>query len=113
MITAALQGLNIPEDYLTIADLDGFVRFSDLADYATKAYVDSKVRDIVIGDTDVDYYRVFTLYQRTNSGTQAPNKPILGNWVWDTSEDEIVLSPTYTSNWENHPSNATTQTPYL
>ena len=65
------------------------------------------------GQSDLDYYRIFTLYQRTNSRTTAPAAPIQGNFVWDTSKGEIVLQNQFTSNWENHPQNATSATPYL
>lgn len=102
----------IPE-YIKDADHNYFIRMSDLAGYATKAYVDSAIQDVVTGQTDLDYYRIFTLYQRTNSRTVAPNAPVQGNFVWDTSKGEIVLQPTFTSNWENHPQNATDEAPYL
>ena len=102
----------IPE-YVKDSDHNYFIRMSDLAGYATKAYVDSAIQDVVTGQTDLDYYRIFTLYQRTNSRTVAPNAPVQGNFVWDTSKGEIVLQPTFTSNWENHPQNATDEAPYL
>lgn len=62
---------------------------------------------------DVDYYRIFTLYQRTDSNIVAPAAPVHGNFSWDTSKGEIVLKETFTSNWENHPQNATSEKPYL
>ena len=66
-------------------------------------------------DQNVDYYRVFTLYQRTNSPSSAPAKPVAGVWEWDTAAevDNITLKPNASSNWRNHPENATTSTPYL
>lgn len=70
----------IPE-YVKDSDHNYFIRMSDLAGYATKAYVDSAIQDVVTGQTDLDYYRIFTLYQRTNSRTVAPNAPVQGNFV--------------------------------
>lgn len=112
MIANALAGLDL-DGIVRIADLDGYVKISDLSAYATKTYVEARIQDILAGETDVDYYRVFTLYQRTNSRTEVPNKPVTGNFEWNTSTGEIVLKSTFTSNWENHPQNATTDTPYL
>lgn len=113
LIADALDGLDIPSDYVRQADLNGFVQISDLVNYATKNYVDSRIADAMTGQSDLDYYRIFTLYQRTNSRTTAPAAPIQGNFVWDTSKGEIVLQNQFTSNWENHPQNATSATPYL
>lgn len=113
LIDTSLEGLNLPDKWVTFADLDRFITISDLADYATKNYVESRIQDAITDQSDLDYYRIFTLYQRTNSRTTAPNAPVQGNFVWDTSKGEIVLQPTFTSNWKNHPQNATTATPYL
>lgn len=113
LIDASLEGLNLPDEWVTFADLNRFITISDLADYATKNYVESRIQDAMTDQGDLDYYRIFTLYQRTNSRTTAPNAPVQGNFVWDTSKGEIVLQPTFTSNWENHPQNATSDKPYL
>ena len=110
MIANALAGLDL-DGIVRIADLDGYVKISDLSAYATKQYVEDRIRDIETGG-DVDYYRIFTLYQRTAT-RQAPNLPVVGNFQWNTSTGEIVLNPIYPTNWENHPQNATTETPYL
>ena len=77
MIASALAGLDL-DGIVRIADLDGYVKISDLSAYATKQYVEDRIRDIETGG-DVDYYRIFTLYQRTAT-RQAPNLPVTGNF---------------------------------
>lgn len=103
----------IPE-YVKGSDHNYFIRLNDLANYTTITQVASMIRDAMTGQ-NVDYYRVFTLYQRTNSPTVAPAKPVVGVWEWNTAADTdtIVLKPNASSAWSNHPENATTLTPYL
>lgn len=66
----------IPE-YVQGNDHNYFIRLNDLANYTTATQVASMIRDAMT-DNNVDYYRVFTLYQRTNSPTTAPAKPVVG-----------------------------------
>ena len=103
----------IPE-YVQGNDHNYFIRLNDLANYTTSTQVASMIRDAMT-DNNVDYYRVFTLYQRTNSPTTAPAKPVVGVWEWNTAADTdtIVLKPNHSSSWTNHPENATSATPYL
>lgn len=61
--------------------MDAYITISDLANYATKTYVESRIQDALTDQTDLDYCRIFTLYQRTNSGTVAPSAPVQGNFV--------------------------------
>lgn len=70
------------------------------------------IQDAMTGN-DLDYYRVFTLYQRTNNPTVPPNRPVVGVWEWDAEENVIALKPNANSEWVNHPENATPQAPYL
>lgn len=66
----------IPE-YVKGADHDYFIRKSGLANYTTVNDVAAMIRDAMTGQ-NIDYYRVFTLYQRTNSPTVPPAKPVPG-----------------------------------
>ena len=66
----------IPE-YVKGNDHNYFIRLSDLANYTTADDVAGMIRDAMTNN-NVDYYRVFTLYQRTNSPTVAPVKPVVG-----------------------------------
>ena len=103
----------IPE-YVKGNDHNYFIRLSDLANYTTTSDVASMIRDAMT-DNNVDYYRVFTLYQRTDSPTTAPAKPVVGVWEWNTAAevDNITLKPNASSAWDNHPANATVAAPYL
>ena len=80
LIGEILEGIrdnDIPE-YIKGADHNFFIRINDLANYATINQVTAMIRDAMI-DQHGDYCRVFTLYQRTDSQTVAPSKPVLGN----------------------------------
>ena len=116
LIGKILEGLDayIPDEYVRGNDHNYFIRLSDLANYTTADDVAAMIRDAMTGQ-NVDYYRVFTLYQRTNSPTTAPAKPVVGVWEWNTAAnvDAIALKPNNSSAWSNHPENATTSTPYL
>ena len=103
----------IPE-YVKGADHDYFIRKSGLVNYTTIDQVRAMIRDAMT-DQNVDYYRVFTLYQRTNSPSNAPAKPVAGVWEWNTAAevDNITLKPNASSNWTNHPENATSNAQYL
>ena len=116
LIGQVLEGVldsAIPE-YVKGNDHNYFIRLNDLANYTTADDVAAMIRDAMTGQ-NVDYYRVFTLYQRTNSPTVAPSKPVTGVWEWNTAAavDTIALKPNHSSAWTNHPENATTSTPYL
>lgn len=104
----------IENEYVKGNDHNYFIRLSDLANYTTTDDVAGMIRDAMTGQ-NVDYYRVFTLYQRTNSPTVAPIKPVVGVWEWNTAAniDNIALKANASSAWSNHPENATTSTPYL
>lgn len=81
LIGQVLEGVldsAIPE-YVKGSDHNYFIRLSDLANYTTVDDVAAMIRDAMTGQ-NVDYYRVFTLYQRTNSSTTAPAKPVVGVW---------------------------------
>lgn len=114
LIGKILEGIEefIPDEYVRGADHNYFIRRSDLSDYRTYEQIAAMIRDAMLGENN-DYYRVFTLYQRTNSGSIAPSKPVKGVWIWDTVNDEMILKPNVTSNWSNHPDNASVATPYL
>lgn len=80
MIGQALEGLldNAISTYYKRSDGHNFfVRKSDLADYRTYDQIIALIQDAMTGN-DVDYYRVFTLYQRTDSPTIAPARPTVG-----------------------------------
>lgn len=79
MISNALNGLL--DDIVREADLDAYVKTSELtSNYYNKAQIDAMLRELVIGG-GTDYFRLFTLYQRTNSRTVAPTLPIVGNFT--------------------------------
>jgi hypothetical protein len=67
----------IENEYVQGNDHNYFIRLNDLSNYATITQVASMIRDAMT-DNNVDYYRVFTLYQRTSSSTTAPAKPVVG-----------------------------------
>ena len=116
LIGQILEGVldSVIPEYIKGSDHNYFIRLSDLANYTTVDDVAAMIRDAMTGQ-NVDYYRVFTLYQRTNSPTTAPAKPVVGVWEWNTAAnvDAIALKPNNSSAWSNHPENATTSTPYL
>ena len=116
LIGKILEGLDayIPDEYVRGNDHNYFIRLSDLANYTTVDDVAAMIRDAMTNQ-NVDYYRVFTLYQRTDSPTIAPAKPVVGVWEWNTAanEDTIALKANAQSAWNNHPDNATVAAPYL
>ena len=107
-----LEGLEIPDEYVRGSEHNYFIRKSDLSDYRTYNQILAMIQDAMTGN-DLDYYRVFTLYQRTNNPTVPPNRPVVGVWEWDAEENVIALKPNANSEWVNHPENATPQAPYL
>lgn len=114
LIGNALEGTNIPTEYARGNDHNYFIRLNDLSDYPTNSQVLQMIQDAILGlQGDLDYYRVFTLYQRTNSPSTVPARPVVGNWRWSSEINEIALVPGHSSSWTNHPENATTVTPYL
>ena len=79
MISSALTGLL--DGVVRQADLDGYVKTSELtSNYYNKTQIDRMLEDLIIGG-GTDYFRLFTLYQRTNSRTIAPALPIVGNFT--------------------------------
>ena len=112
IIGRILEGLEIPDEYVRGSEHNYFIRKSDLSDYRTYNQILAMIQDAMTGN-DLDYYRVFTLYQRTNSPTVPPNRPVVGVWEWDAQENVIALKPNASSEWVNHPENATPQAPYL
>lgn len=61
---------------------------------------------------ELEYYRTFMIYKRTNSSTQVPNLPLNVAAIWDLEHNELTLPEGYTE-WKNNPDNATVETPYL
>ena len=112
LIDGRLSGV-IPTDYLTQSDLDDYITRSELANYATEAWVINKINQALNGGLDIEYFRTFTLYTRSDSRTTAPNGPLDGVWEWNLTEGNILADSSQQSGWDNHPQNATPQAPYL
>lgn len=76
----------------------------DLSNYYTKAQIDT-----LIGTTSGALsYRTFLVYQRTNSNTNAPTKPLVNDWKWYVSLDNFLHSASdssvdVVSGWNNNP----------
>lgn len=113
LIEGKLQGV-IPTDYLTSDDLDDYMTRTEVAAvYATMSWVSDEITRTLNGGSEVEYFRPFTLYTRSNSRTTPPAGPLPYVWEWNSTTGEILTDSSNKSGWDNHPQNATSATPYL
>lgn len=114
LIGNALEGTNIPDQYIRSDEHNYFIRLNDLTvalgNYYTKAEVYTKGQVDALINGDANTYRVFMIFKRSAN----PNSETLPTTAitWNISTGVLDI-PEGSNGWTEHPENATTAAPYL
>ncbi len=135
LIGRALEGLDVPTEYIPSSNDNYFVRINELNDilgatYATKVWtnnaINTAIQNAAGGNLTITTYRPFSIYTRTASDTETPALPSASDWKWyslidnklHSASDSSVNTVTVTENsksyiWYNDVPASSASTPYL